>query len=353
MKLLLQNMLFLVISFIFNLTLTAGEPTLIDLEFLQQDFVIKTEQIKIPAYPDAFNPSIIRWEGKLLLSFRARDSLTQSTNPVYLTWLDENFKPTGNIYRLEIHNVPPVGSFMQDPRLIIIDNRLLMIYSNTWDEVTQELRRVFVAEVQYDGDRFYIENSFPLLKFDRDPTNKQEKNWVPFEYDGNLLLSYSIVPHKVFLPLLEQNECATIAYSETNIDWNWGELRGGTPALMVDGEYLAFFHCSKYMKTVHSKGKSLQHYFMGAYTFKSSPPFSVTKISPEIIVGKNFYHGKLHQTWKPLFVVFPGGFICNKQHIWVVYGRQDHEMWIVKINKDGLLKSLKTVKDFSYKNATN
>jgi predicted GH43/DUF377 family glycosyl hydrolase len=86
------------------------------------------------------------------------------------------------------------------------------------------------------------------------------------------------------------------------------------------------------------------HYFMGAYTFSSTPPFEITSISPDPIIGKTFYTGPAYKTWKPLRVVFPGGFVCYKDSIWVVYGKQDFEVWVVQIDKEKLFKSLKPIK---------
>ena len=110
--------------------------------------------------------------------------------------------------------------------------------------------------------------------------------------------------------------------------------------MLIDGEYLAFFHSSTYMSTVHSKGRVIQHYFMGAYTFAAEPPFELTRISPEPIVGKDFYKGREYTTWKPLRVVFPCGFVFNDRFIWIAYGRQDHEVWIAKLDKKKLFDSL-------------
>jgi len=137
--------------------------------------------------------------------------------------------------------------------------------------------------------------------------------------------------------------CETIACTFGQFNWNWGELRGGTPGLLDEekDEYLAFFHSSKEMATIHSQGKKILHYFMGAYTFASRPPFAITKMSPEPITGKGFYEGIVYEPyWKPLRVVFPCGYIVNDQFIWVSYGRQDHEIWMVKLNKKGLYDSL-------------
>lgn len=82
---------------------------------------------------------------------------------------------------------------------------------------------------------------------------------------------------------------------------------------------------------------------MGAYTFKAEPPFDITGISPEPIIGKDFYHGPEYKTWKPLLVVFPGGFVYDNDNIWVCYGKQDHEIWIVKLDRKGLFNSLTPV----------
>ncbi len=76
------------------------------------------------------------------------------------------------------------------------------------------------------------------------------------------------------------------------------------------------------------------HYFMGACTFSSEPPFEITSFSPEPIVGKDFYHGPPYKTWRPMCIVFPAGFIFDDNFIWVSYGRQDHEMWIVKLDRE-------------------
>lgn len=84
----------------------------------------------------------------------------------------------------------------------------------------------------------------------------------------------------------------------------------------------------------------MQHYFMGAYTFAAQPPFELKRISPAPVIGKNFYNGPKYKTWKPLIVVFPGGIVEEKDHFLVAYGRQDHEIWITKIDKTGLLDSL-------------
>jgi predicted GH43/DUF377 family glycosyl hydrolase len=317
------------------------DPSLIDLEERSQDFVLETKRIHIQGHPYAFNPSIIRWKGSLLLSFRTYSVKNGSTHQIGLVWLDDSFNPVGEPKLLE---APPDSyclSKRQDPRLIQVGESLYMIYNNQLRiPEEREIRRLFVAEVFYDGFRFYTDHSICLTHFDNQHEMRTEKNWVPFNYQEELRLSYSLSPHIVLKPDLLQGSCETISQAWTPKIWNWGTLRGGTPALLENGEYLAFFHSSINLPTEHSNGKVIIHYFMGAYTFSAEPPFTITKISSSPIISPGFYKGASYKTWRPLRVVFPMGFISDERYIWLSYGRQDHEVWIAKLDKKKLFESL-------------
>lgn len=313
---------------------------LIDLEDSAQDFVLEVKQIVIPDFPGAFNASIIRWQDKFLMAFRIRNALTgASTFEIGLVFLDHNFDTIGKPQILEIRNDrASLCNRNQDPRLIVINNKLYIAYSN-FIKINHDItRRMFVAQIHGDNELFFIDNPIGLQPF---PgwSARWEKNWVPFNYNEQLLFAYSIFPHRILRPLL-LGACDLESSTYSLINWDWGELRGGTPAQLDNGEYIAFFHSSKYLTTVHSQGKKIQHYFMGAYTFLAQPPFNITRISKEPIIGKNFYHGPEYVTWKPLRVVFPMGCIIDDNYIWVSYGRQDFEIWVTKFDKKGLYNSL-------------
>ncbi len=325
---------------------TSSSADYVDLEKDPQDFILDVKKIEIESCHGAFNPSIIRWNDSLLFSFRIRDPITNSTFNVGLTFLDEQFNPIGKNYTIQMR-LPKrqYPSKVQDPRLIIHQGNLLMVYSNILDEA-KETRRMYVAQVHFDGSDFYVDSTEYLENYPCGNPLRWEKNWVPFIYEDTLLLAYSLVPHHILRPIWGTGQCITEASSIGMLQWSWGVLRGGTQAFLVDGEYLSFFHSSINMASVHSEGKVMQHYFMGAYTFSPKPPFGITRISKEPIVGKKFYVGPAHKTWKPLRVVFPGGFVFDEKHIWVVYGRQDHELWVAKLDKKGLLNSLIPVSSY-------
>ncbi len=315
---------------------------LVDFDKMISDFILEERQIVIPGHPFAFNPSILRWvDGKLLLSFRERDPSTGVADLIGFVWLDADFHPVGEASFLMIHrDIPLKISKAQGARIFQVGNIFCIAYNNIISDSEPETRRMIVAHLNYKNRRFFIRNPEFILDYKGDPSHWREKNWSPFDCRGYIHFSYSLNPHRVFkLPKFD-NTCATVGLTEANIDWPWGEMRGGSPALFDEDHYLGFFHSWKDLKSVQSNGEKISHYFMGAYRHKKAPPFEITHVSENPIIGKTFFHAPEYPTWKPLKVIYPGGHIFDKKFIWVVYGRQDHECWLVKLDKKALLKSL-------------
>jgi len=330
--------------FLLSIHLLSAQENLPDLEANPSDFVIDTFQIEVPRYPHAFNPSIVQWKNSLLMSFRV---ILNEKLPYYsrlgLVWLDENFQAVHEPQLLDTqYQTPSIPSRAEDGRLLTIGDSLYLIYSNcTQEQFYRGAFRIYIGEILYDGKNFHLENPQPLLFFESESFLKREKNWAPFQYEGNLFLAYSLSPHLIFHAIREQNRCETISSTPTCVHWPFGALRGGTPAIEDGDEYLAFFHTSKKMASIHSKGKEAFHYFIGAYRFQKHPPFAITQISPEPIIAKGFYTGFEYKPyWSPVQAIFPCGFIMDDRYIWMAYGRQDHECWIAKLDKQGLMRSL-------------
>jgi predicted GH43/DUF377 family glycosyl hydrolase len=152
-------------------------------------------------------------------------------------------------------------------------------------------------------------------------------------------MSYSLIPHEVLYTDCLTGESVsfvTSSLSNKKWKWNWGTLRGGTPAMLVNGEYLAFFHSSLEVVSLVSNGNCMHHYYMGAYTFSSEPPFEITKMTPMPLIAEGFY------TSSPLpkRVIFPGGYVIRDTHFYLAYGKDDQEIWIASINKQRLKELL-------------
>ncbi|MBS0625479.1 MAG: hypothetical protein JSS32_05460 [Verrucomicrobia bacterium] len=315
----------------------------VDFDEMDQGIVLETKQIVIPGYPDAFNPSIVRWGGSLLLSFRIYNYETKTAHQTGLIWLDEEFNPIGEVQLLQMPFFDENCRMKrQDPRLFTIGERLFVTFNNVLQGISnREVRRMVWAEVFYDDGEFYALDSEVIADFEGIKDWRSEKNWVPFDYQGKAYFGYTLIPHKI----MDSENWSIAASTRGDIRWDWGELRGGTPALLVDGNYLSFFHSSCSVASVHSGGRRVQHFFMGAYIFSGSFPFEIQKISSEPIFADRFYRGVPHKTWKPLQVIFPMGFIADGPLIWLVYGRQDHEVWVAKLSKEKLFESLTPVKN--------
>ncbi len=323
----------------------------IDLENFSQDFVRETKQIILEEYPTAFNPSIIRWQHNILMSFRViPDPKNSFVSYIGLVWLNEDLKPISKPMLLDFRPNSTIPSRAEDGRLVSIKDKLYLIYSDNVDPVISKKGfRMHVARLSCKGrapQKVLIEQIERLSLFEGCDNNQREKNWVPFVSQDTLLLGYSITPHKIFKPDLTGTEfCQSIGTTEARIDWQWGEPRGGTTALRYRDHYLSFFHSSLMMKSVHHP-KLARHYFIGAYTFSTQFPFNITGMSSFPIIGKNFYHGTTYKPyWGSIVAVFPCGFIDADDSIVLAYGRQDHEMWIAKIDKQGLYKSLIPIKE--------
>jgi predicted GH43/DUF377 family glycosyl hydrolase len=346
-----KKTLIITISFIIFTTLYSYCSPSLNLEDSAQDFILEVKQVIIPQYPHAFNPSIIRWKGSLLMSFRVIPNPKQSfTSWLGIVWLNENFEPISEPQQLITRNpASQVPSRAEDGRLITVNDKLYLIYSDNENLIISKGGfRVYIAELDFDGKRFYIKHRSSikyierLSEFPGNNINRREKNWTPFSYKNRLLLAYSLHPHTILEPQLGTNSAVIISSSINNkISWSFGELRGGTCALLDSDHYLGFFHSACKMATVHSQHKEVLHYFMGAYKFRAQPPFNITHISPEPIIGKKFYSGTEYTPyWHPVRAIFPCGLIYDEKYIWIAYGRQDHEMWITKLDKEQLYKSL-------------
>jgi len=87
-------------------------------------------------------------------------------------------------------------------------------------------------------------------------------------HPANLLFVYSIQPHRIVetypTDVIGEMDASTVFLTEMlpKYNWNWGEMRGGSPALLIGDHYLSFFHSSG--RLTHKK---IITYVMGAYLF--------------------------------------------------------------------------------------
>lgn len=304
--------------------------------------VTSTKRIILEKFPDSFNPSIIKVDEGFILTFRYCPDRTYKPWLSYIgvVLLNESFEfisePQLLDSRVKKSNIP---SQSEDARIFSYNGKLYLIFNDS-DEVffpqTFERRDMYMAELHYENGQFTLSPSLKLVYGDKYHAQLWQKNWIPFEWNNSLMFSYSLNPHEVIHPNLVNGFCYPGFESQANINWNYGRLRGSTPPLLVDGEYLAFFHSGIVTTSESSWHIPMWHYYMGAYTFSASPPFKITKISPYPIIGDEFYTKSHHEKR----VIFPGGFVVTDSSIYVAYGKDDFEIWIATIDRKALKKSL-------------
>lgn len=309
------------------------------------DAVISTKRIMLKEFSSIWNPSIVKVKEGFLLSFR------YCLAPKYpwisyigVVYLDNDFEPISTPQLLLMRDENALTSSQsEDARLFEINNEIYLIYNDNVDvenpNYTVDRRDMFIAKLTLEGTKVNVEKPLKLVHAEKYQSIRLQKNWVPFEWRGRLMFSYSLNPHEVVQPNLLTGECKVFCESAFGCQWKWGEWRGGTPALMVDGEYLAFFHSPLVTTSEASKGRFMYHYYMGAYTFSSSPPFKVRTASKIPIVADGFYTDSSYDKR----IIFPGGFIATDTNIYLTYGKDDNEVWIATIDKIKLKKSMKPV----------
>ena len=304
----------------------------------ESKIVLSTKKILLDEFPHSFNPSLIKYEEGYLLTFRFCPQIRKNWfSEIGVILLNQEFKPIHAPQllntRFEGHTAPPQA---EDARIISYKGQLYLIYNdNTEKFVYPKVRRdMYIAKLQKENGRFEL--SPPVKLQCQGKSQLWEKNWVPFVWQDQLLLSYSIMPHEILIPEIVEGSCKTAFNTATRTEWKWGFIRGGTPAQIVDGKYLAFFHSTFVTRTKYSNYEEMKHCFLGAYTFNSEPPFQITHLSSKPLVHSSFYKSDKH-----IRVIFPGSFVVVGNKIHLVYGKDDYEIWMATIDKDKLFSSLK------------
>jgi predicted GH43/DUF377 family glycosyl hydrolase len=307
--------------------------------------VRRTFQIDVSPFKDSFNPSICPFGDEYILTFRYRPEL--ATRPwisyVGIMRLDSTFTRISDPELLDVRKGKTlIPSQSEDARVFCYKDEIYIIYNDACDienPSRNQRREMYIAKVLFEEGHFSVEDPIKIIHKDNYYIQNWEKNWTPFVYGDSLLMCYSLVPNQILDVNWLAEECKPLFISSPKVNWQWGSVRGGTPAQLVDGEYLAFFHSSLSLYSNVSSDQPRYHYFMGAYMFSSQPPFKITKISSEPINGENFYT----RSSQPLRVIYPGGYVISGENIYIAYGKDDHQIWIGEVNKKTLMKSLKPI----------
>jgi len=305
--------------------------------------VTSTKRIYLPDYPGAHNPSIIKHNDNYLMIFRYIPNRLEFhwISYIGIVLLDESFEPVTSAQLLDTRNYNKgTPSQSEDARIVVCNGKYYVLYNDNMEITspsTFERRDMYIAELMCEGNCFFLSKPLKLVHEYKYSQVLWQKNWSPFEWNGQMLLSYSVNPHEVLCPDLDDGVCQFLCETPKRLQWYFGRLRGGTPALKIDSEnYLTFFHSGVYTTSSCSNDRDMWHYYMGACTFSAEPPFAINRISPAPIDAPSFYTFSACDKR----IIYPGGFIVEGSTIYLSYGKDDSEVWIATIDLNNLMESM-------------
>lgn len=257
-----------------------------------------------------------------------------SKNDICIFRLDDGKIKDSHIFQPIVHFE---GEHLEDPRILHDGwNMWLTCCNFVWN---QNNRSTYTHQVLFAIDSNfkcldrldipYIGNGENLAM-----NTRNEKNWLWFIHEGKPHLIYACEPHLVAqfsntfkheFDYLEQPE----------MDWHFGEIRGGSPPARIGDEYWVFFHSS-----LPAPEHNSRRYHMGAYAFEAKPPFKPTRVTKEPLLT-----GSRHDRMKPKgpLVVFPCGSKLQDGTWTVSFGVNDLDCGLIEIPHNELLPLMKNL----------
>jgi predicted GH43/DUF377 family glycosyl hydrolase len=255
--------------------------------------------------------------------------------------LDQDF----NVDRV-IEKIDVKSQTAEDPRILKVDSDLFLVWNDVVKSVVPSRSMRVGKWDSVSGKLLYRTNLDQRIK-------PVEKNWVPFERlekgEPSLGFVYRVHPQKILdVPFPDKNQVVHLPGKGGPIkeidDWtqNWGYVSGGTPARLIEGEYLSFFH-----SFFREDGKAW--YVMGAYTFEAKAPYKITSITEYPIVFPGMYGSSHSNTADPQKkIIYPAGIAIEekgkKTLLHVSCGENDSAIKILTIDYHKLKSYMKDVK---------
>ena len=276
--------------------------------------------------PGAYNPSIIRFQGRLVMTFRFHDTTLKTR--IGIAELDDKFNVT---YAEGLRLDEEESLSLEDGKLFIFKGDLwLNFVVSTWPNFpSAQVKNVKL----YKPDRWRCSDKDQYWLPDRQTL---EKNHLPLVHDDVLHIIYRQAAWQENNP----NELSQVIYTPSDkremktpaLRWPYGEIRGGTVPMPYDGKLISFFH-----SRLNNEMPPVTHrYYIGCLLRKAEPPFQMLSISKRpILRGSEAGGDSTRFHFKPN-VVFPLGAIGHNGGWLVSVGINDSNCGLVKIQPKDL-----------------
>ncbi len=308
-------------------------------------------KVVIRQLPMAFNPAFIKYRGRYLLitrqdaggkwfiakKWRIFDSRRSA---FHLLELDNEFQPIPS--SLQKISLPPEVYFPHDPRFFVIKDELYIIFNmptedpptSYWlPESSPVCRRLHIGKLSSNKGKYEI-SDIRLLTYP-ESMREVEKNWTPFVHNDELYVTYTLSPYTVLHVDRESGACTEVLKNQDALDWRFGDPRGGTPGIEIEGGFLSIFHSNLPTEPTKFNPGACPIYLMGAYFFEKEPPFRMKKISPRPFAFPSFYAENNQRK-----IIFPTGMVLEGDQLYVALGKADKTIEICQIPVKKLISSM-------------
>jgi len=163
----------------------------------------------------------------------------------------------------------------------IEDPRIFRFLGELW--VYGHFRGNYEGKCVHSPVIFKINDSSKVIRLYTDNMREIEKNWMPFEYDGELYFEYDINPHVILKCDVESGYCR-IVYTSDKLNRNnhiisKKHLGGGAPPKLFEMNGVKYFLGFGHTREV--KPVIRKNFF---YVFRATPPFDIIMVGNEIDV---------------------------------------------------------------------
>lgn len=310
--------LFVIIIFIYFIQNTryCNKP------FLSNIMNLGTIKILTKPNQQMFNPSCFIWKEKMYIVYRHSNynfckhifhsgQIIKNSQKIRNSILIQ--KPDKSIVKVQYiksNKYKNCAEQYEDARPVIYAGKLILVVNDPQQMKCKNKMALLILSLQtLEQNISYIipESVVPLVY----PSNRIEKNWIPFVYRDELHFIYQINPHIVLKCDINTGICTKVAET-TNSSITRG-LRGGTPAKRFNKDYyITFGHVKK--KIFGMK----QIYTTIAYLFEAKPPFSIVQVSKEFFIDNDFEKNKFKN-----IIQFASGLEIFNGNIYLTFGHND------------------------------
>jgi predicted GH43/DUF377 family glycosyl hydrolase len=188
----------------------------------------------------------------------------------------------------------------EDPRLFWHKGHLWLVYTEAYGYHGTWTCAMRLVRLEQHGGKWVVAHVVPLSYGDN--VGGREKNWQFFSYQDRLMFVYSIKPH-VVVEIDDTTGLALGSWITNGIQgWAFGTLSGGTPPVLMHGEYVSVFHSAEPHRL------RTRRYNASVYMFEAEPPFAILRCSKPFVFASEAdpFSPDVRGVTDPC-VVFPGG----------------------------------------------